>query len=281
MRRWVVVAAAGAMLAGESAGAAPAPVTLVASAPGYPGTTAEAQPSMDAFAAAVAAAAGWPKGEVAAVYEETEQGGIERLRRPGAAVALVPTPFLVKHARDLKLTPRLQVEEKSNGLAQAWSLVARKGRVGAPGALAGFTLLSTAGYAPAFVRGALAGWGRLPDDVRITASSQVLSGLRRAAAGEDVVLLLDGPQAAALKTLPLAGDLEVVARSEPLPVAFTCTVGTRLAQARWAALSRALEALPAIPAGAAALEGIRMTRFVPADAAALASVRRLEGGPSR
>ncbi len=34
------------------------PVTFVAVAPGYPGTTAEAQGAMDAFAAALAARAG-------------------------------------------------------------------------------------------------------------------------------------------------------------------------------------------------------------------------------
>ena len=38
------------------------PVVFVAVAPGYPGTTAEAQASMDAFAAALAAQAGLPLG---------------------------------------------------------------------------------------------------------------------------------------------------------------------------------------------------------------------------
>ena len=261
---------------GRVSAASPAPVTIVACAPGYPGTTAEAQPSMDAFATATAEAAGWPKGEVAASYQETEQGGLARLEKPDAAVALVPLPFLAQHGRALALEPRLQVEEKANGLTQVWSLVAKKGRIGGPAALAGFTVASIAGYAPAFVRTALAGWGRLPETARVVQSAQVLSTLRKAAAGEDVAVLLDASQAAALPSLPFAQDLEVVARSEALPVAFVCTVGKRLAPARWKALAVGMEKLAVMPAGAAALEGIRMVRFVTADPAALAAAKRFE-----
>lgn len=264
--------------AGRAGAAVPAPVTIVACAPGYPGTSAEAQPSMDAFAAAAAEAAGWPKGELAASYQESEQGGLARLQKPDAAVALVPLPFLARHGRSLGLEPRLQVEEKANGLTQVWSLVAKKGRVGAPAALGSFTVASIAGYAPGFVRAGLAGWGQLPESTRIVQSAQVLSSLRKAVAGEDVAVLLDASQAAALPSLPFAQDLEVVARTEPLPVAFVCTVGKRLPPARWKALAGGLEKLAGTPSGAAALEQIRMVRFVPADPAALATVSRLEGG---
>jgi hypothetical protein len=261
--------------------AAPAtPVALVACAPGYPGTTAEAQPSMDAFAAAVADAARWPRRELTANYQETEKGGLARLARPDAAVALVPLPFLAQHGAALELEPRLQVEEKGNGLSQRWTLVARRGKIGSAAALAGVQLLSIAGYAPAFVRAALAPWGELPESTRIVQSSLVLSALRKAAAGEPVAVLLDGQQAAALGSLPFAADLEVVARSEPLPVAFVATVGRRLPAARWRQLEAALERLPSTPGGAAALEGIRMVRFA-ADPAALEVARRFAAGQGR
>ena len=73
-----------------------------------------------------------------------------------------------------------------------------------PASLAGFELMSLAGYAPRFVRGpALGSWGKLPGDVKIVFSGAVLSGLRKAAAGEKVALLLDRAQTAALPTLPL------------------------------------------------------------------------------
>ncbi len=49
---------------------------IVICAPGYPGSTAEAQPAMDGLAAAITAAAGWDDGAVQAVYFETEEGGL-------------------------------------------------------------------------------------------------------------------------------------------------------------------------------------------------------------
>jgi hypothetical protein len=275
--RCAVVAAASILALSSSALAAAPRVTFVVCAPGYPGTSEEAQASMDAFASALASAAGWPKGSVVAVYEPTEKGGLDRLRTAEASVTLAPTPFLVKHGKALDLAPHLQVQQRGGGLTEVWTLVAKKGRVTSPAALAGFTIASIAGYAPEFVRGALAEWGPIPESVRIVQSNQVLSSLRKVAAGEELAVLLDGAQSAALESLPFAGDLEVVVRSQPLPSAFVCTVDRKLPAPRWKALEGALVKLGATTQGAAALEGIRIVRFVPADPGALAAVRRPAG----
>jgi hypothetical protein len=171
---------------------------------------------------------------------------------------------------------------QGGGPSERWSLVARKGKVGSPAALDGFTILSSAGFAPAFVRGtALGGWGKLPASVRVEFSAAVLSALRRAAAGEPVAVLLDGAQSAALAGLPFAADLEVVARSPELPAGVVAAVGRRLPAARWTRLTAALRELQADPAGAEALAGIRMSRFVPLDAAALDAARRAYAGAAR
>lgn len=267
-----------AALAALPARGADAPVTLVACAPGYPGTTAEAQASMDAFAAALAKATGWAPGQVVASYAPTEKEGLSRL--PEAAVALVALPFFVKHAAALHLTAHLVVEQKGLGPTETWTLVAKKGRVQKPADLAGLTVVSIAGYAPAFVREVLGPPWRLPETAPVTESSQVLSALRRAVKGEEVAVLLDGAQGNALPSLPFAAELDVVARSAPLPAALVTTVGGRLAPARWATLEKALLALPKEPAGAAALDGIRMVGFTAADKATLQAVRAL-GGPGR
>ena len=142
------------------------------------------------------------------------------------------------------------------------------------------TVISIAGYAPGFVRGVLGAAWRLPESTKVTESAQVLSALRRVVKGEDVAVLLDGAQGNALPTLPFAAELDVLARSDPLPAALVTTVGGRPGAPRWATLEKALLALPGDPAGAAALEGIRMVRFTPADAAALQAVRALVG-PAR
>jgi hypothetical protein len=254
--------------------AAVGPVTLVVCAPGYPGSTVEAQPAMNAFAAAAARAAGWEPGELEAVYYETEQGALERLTKPAAALLLVPLPFFLQHRAAYALEPQLEAVEHGGEAAEPWTLVASADAVKRPADLAGFELVSLAGYVPRFVRGpALGSWGELPPTVRITFSGAVLSSLRRAAAGEKVALLLDRAQAAALPTLPFAAKLAVVTRSAPLPVLVLCVVGGRLPADRVKALIAALRTLGATQPGAEALAGIRLTGFVPADMAALARAR--------
>jgi hypothetical protein len=277
-------AAAGLALALGGAGAlAAGPAsTLVFCAPGSPGTTEEAQGAMDAFAAAAAARAGLPSGALAATYAASEEAGLARLRARDAAVAFVSLPFFLKHEKALGLHAELAAVLQEGAAGERWSLVARKGRVSAPSALDGFTLVSTAGYAPAFVRGvALRAFGKLPASVKIVPSPGVLSSLRRAAAGEPVALLLDGAQGAALPTLPFAADLEVVARSPELPAGVVARVDGRVPAAQWEKLSGALRGLSEQPAGAQALAGIRMTRFAPLDATALAAARRAYAEASR
>lgn len=277
-----IVAAVAAALALAAARADAPRDTIVVCAPGSPGTTEEAQGAMDAFAAAVGARARFPAGALAAIYAASEGAGVARLRAPGASIALLSLPFFLKHEKALALRAELEPVVQGGEASERWALVARRGRVATPAALDGFTILSTAGYAPGFVRGpALGGWGKLPAAVRIEQSAAVLSALRRAAGGEPVAVLLDGAQAAALPTLPFAPELEVIARSPPLPAGIVAAVGRRLPAARWASIAAALRELPADPAGAAALSGIRMSRFVALDAKALAAARRAYAEASR
>lgn len=274
--------AALALAARTAAAAPPAPHLLVVCSPGSPGTTAEAQPTMDALALAIAARAGLPPSSLAAVYEASEAGGLARLHAREAALALLSLPFYLAHERELALAARLEPVPKGRGATERWALVARKGRVASPASLDGFTLASTAGYAPAFVRGpALGAWGPLPKSVKIVQSAAVLSSLRRAAAGEPVAVLLDGAQEAALPSLPFAAELEVVTRSPPLPGGVLARVDARLPEKTWRAVEAALQALPSEPAGAAVLETMQVARFAPIDEQALARARQAYAGAAR
>jgi hypothetical protein len=254
----LVVAAVGA--------STPSGVTMVVCAPGYPGSTDEAQAAMDGLAVAVASAAGWSRNELSAVYFETEAGGVERLAQPDAAVALVTLPFFLEHRRELELDPRAYAVPAGRSAVEAWSLVAGAGKIEAPADLDGWQLVSLAGHSPRFVRGpALGGWGELPGTLSITFSGAVLSALRKAARGETVALLLDAHQADALERLPFADQLEVVHRSEPLPVSVLCTVGDRLPPDRVDELMAAVVSLDHRPDAAQDLAGVRVDRFVVAD----------------
>jgi hypothetical protein len=257
------------------------PIALVVCGPGYPGTTAEAQGAMDSLASALAQTAHWPAGSLSAIYFPGEAEGLARLDQPSAAIALVPVPFFLAHREKLGLKARLSVQMASVGLTEQWTLVAKKGRVKKPADLATMTVSSIGGYAPSFVRGALGAWGRIPDTTKIQMSTQVLSVLRKAATGPDMAVLLDGAQAASLATLPFAKDLEVIARSLPMPTALVTTVGTRAAEKRWAETEKALLAMSSDPKGIAALGTIRMVRFAPLDASALAAAMAAGSGPSK
>jgi hypothetical protein len=244
-----------------------AAITLVVCAPGYPGSTAEAQPAMDTLAGAMARAAHFPEGSIAAVYDETEAGGLKRLAGKDAALLLAPLPFFLAHEQELHLAARLAAAPQGGELLERWTLVAGKDH---PPSLQGYAVFSSAGYAKRFVRAAAPG---LPAQVEIEPTSAVLTALRRAANGEKVAVLLDGTQAASMGTLPFAASLAVVGTSTPWPAAVVATVGKRMDEERWKELEAALLKLAEDRSARNALDGVRMAGFVPLDEQALAAAR--------
>ena len=237
--------------------------TLVFCAPGYPGGAGDAQPFLDQFAATASAAAGWPAGSLAAVYDPTESGGLAKLASPEAALAFVPYPFFVQHGAERHLIPLVQADMAGIGTTERWTLVAKTGSVTGQASLSGYTVLSVAGYAPDFVRRSILPTWPLAPDVVIEPTGQILSALRRAAAGDHVVALLDQTQAAALPTLPFAAQLTAVMQSNPLPIALVAVVDDRLTAARVRALRAALLTLGHSAAEADTLGQLHLKGFVP------------------
>jgi hypothetical protein len=234
--------------------------TLVFCAPGYPGVAADAQPYVDRFAVAAVTAAGWPPGSLSAVYDPTQKGGLAKLESPDAVLTFVPYPFYVEYAAQLDLKPIAQADVSGPGTKEKWTLVAKSGGVASTGSLGGYTIVSVAGYAPEFVlRSALSG---VPSGVTVEPVGQILSALRRVAAGDHIVALLDQTQAAALPTLPFANDLKVVVQSADLPVAIIAVVGNRLPQARAKSFQAGLLKIGQDPGAADTLESLRLKGFV-------------------
>jgi len=152
--------------------------------------------------------------------------------------------------------------------------VAKKGRVSSAASLSGFNLVSLAAYNPEFIRNvALGKWGKLPADVTFTATGQILSALRKAANGENIVALLDAAQAASLNSLPFAAELEVVATSPRVPGILVCTVGASVGQTATKQFVNGILRMNDTPEGLSALEAVRMAKFVPLDAKALNTAR--------
>jgi hypothetical protein len=236
--------------------------TIVFCAPGYPGNTASAQPAMDAFSRAVETAAGWPAGKLGAVYHESEGGGVERLLKPDAVLAVTTLPFFLQDGDKIALKPRLAAQ-RNGSPSEHWSLIAQKGRVGAATDLDGWELTGPAGYAPDFVRTLLRSWGTIPSSTKITFSPAPLGALRRAIDGENLAVLMEPEQTQALfPKHPFAKDLDIVVGSKPVPGSVVCTVGNRLSEADAAKLLDALAHLHSSPLGAEALKTLRIEKFV-------------------
>lgn len=256
---------------------APADYTLVVCSPGSPGTTEDARARMDAFAAAVSSRGGT---RIAAVYEPGEDACVEQLG--AVALGLVSLPFFLAHEQELGLVPRLQVVARGRPALDRWALVGPRGRIARPGALAGYTIVSSAAYAPAFIRGVVLGeFGAVPADVKLEQSSAVLSALRRAANGEPVAVVLDGTQLAQLGSLPFAPRLQVIAQSPPVPAGLVVMVGARVSAGTWSGIERALIGLASDRASTPVLGALEVARFEPVDAGALARARRAFAGAQR
>jgi hypothetical protein len=98
--------------------------------------------------------------------------------------------------------------------------------------------------------------------VKIEATGQILSALRRVASGEPVVALLDQTQAASLATLPFAAQLKSLMQSPPLPVALIAVVDARVPAPRAKAVQTALTKMNAAAGGADTLASLRLKGFV-------------------
>ena len=252
--------------------AAPAKLTIAVCSPGAVGTQADAQPALDAFAGAASTKAGVP---LAAVFDDTEAGGVARLK--DAAIGLVSLPFYLAHEKELSLHARLNVVQQGRPELDRWTLVAKKGRVPNAAALGDLTIFSNAAFAPAFIRGSvLGGFGAVPASTKLVQSSSVLTALRKAANGEPVAVVLDGAQQASLASLPYAAQLEVVATSPAMPAGVIATVDARVPPQAWTSIEKGLRALPPDQ-----LAGVRLDKFVSLDDKALDAARKAFDGAAR
>jgi ABC-type phosphate/phosphonate transport system substrate-binding protein len=272
MRSFVKAAVITAFAAASVVAVAGAPdkLLLVVCSPGSPGTTDEAQPRMDALASTLSTHTATA---ITAIYEPTEAAGVKRIGT--AQLALVSLPFFLAHEKDLGLHARMVAVQEGRPALESWTLVAQAGRIQRADQLAGFTIASTAAFAPGFVRGiAQSRLGTLPKEMNFEQTTAVLSALRRAANGERVAVLLDGPQSAALASLPFASKLEVVARSPAWPAGIVATVDARISAQTWTPIEAALRDLAADRSGRTVLAAMQLAKFVPLDDKALATARQ-------
>jgi len=258
-------------LGGLAHGASPS--TLVACAPGFPGSTEEAQLTMNDLAALVReGVAAYPA--LAAVYHPQLEPGLDRLKLEDAVAAIVPLPLYLTYREELGLEP-IALMVNNSGPRSRYSLVAAKGAALEPAALSGWTLAGIAGYAPEFVRGiALSQWGVVSGEAEIQFTKRPLSVLRRAARGESVAALLDAEQTDAMSSLPFADQLEIVTQSPELFAGFACNVRGRMDAQAAEALAQGFLALDRTEEGVGLLKTMGLKRFEPVPEEELAALEQ-------
>ena len=251
------------------------PVTLVTCAPGYPGSTEQAQPTMDDFSAHAARVSGWGEASLAAVYFNDLEEGLARIEQSDVALVMVPLPLYLEFGDRLDLRPLLEAVMAENP-PKTWTLVTGKGKVAGPASLDGWEITGRGGFSTTFVRNvALEGWGALPETAEVTFSSRTVSALRKASRGEEVAVLLDGEQSAALDDLPFAAELDRVYESGQFPPSLLCVVGDRLATDKVDELTEGLIGMSGKKAGRETLSQLRMSGFKPVDHAEIERIREL------
>lgn len=275
-------ALSGPLSAATALAAEPPPYRLVAAAPGYPGNTAGAQPTMDLLAEQIAAAAGLAPGDVVAEYHPAEQEGIERIAAQGTSLALMPFALFLKYERSLGLRALAQAVGRDGSGLERWSLVAPAGRIARPEDLSGWEIVGVPGYSEPFVRGPLlGGWGALPADARVVFTDRVLGALRRIASGDPIAVLLDAEQSDALSSLPGADAYEIVYTAPPLPVAVVAVVADRLTEEEADRLRGGFLALSEQEARGELFATLRLRGFEPVDTQALEAARTALTGLDR
>ena len=115
----------------------------------------------------------------------------------------------------------------------------------------------------------------MPDTAEVTFSTRTVSALRKASRGEQVAVLLDGEQNAALEGLPFASDLDRVFESERLPFSLLCVVKDRLAPEKINELTAGLTRMSGKKKGREILDELRLTGFEPVDDAEIERIREL------
>ena len=237
---------------------------LVFCAPGYPGTSADAQPLVGEFAATLAAAAGWPAGSLTAVYDASDTSDLARLAAPEAGLAFVPYPFYVQHGAQLHMVPLAQAVVPPAGCSSAglWCCTRamrrrrrdwRVSRSSAPQAMrrtSSATLLHNLGALPA---------DHHYHCHRPGAFGAAPRGQRRAGRGA----ARPGADQMPSPVCRSPRILQASRPSAPVPVALIVVVDGRIPKARAQELSRALLHLSGTPPGAATLSRLKLNGFVP------------------
>ncbi len=225
--------------------------------PGGPGSTADAQPVVDAFLKALAGQAGW--GSASGTY--TNDLAQCQSGAGGAGVVVLPLDLYLQQHTAWRLTPVATLTNKET--ASRYHVVTKKGTT--LDALKGKPVSTAIPASDAFLsRVGFDGKLDVSKDIALSRVRTALKALKDLDKGVVSAVLLDDVQQKALAGLPFAASLETVLSGAALPGAIVASVGAvqGLGPALTGLCSKATKVC----------DDMRITGFQPIDAAALAAL---------
>ena len=224
--------------------------------PGFPGTSAQAQPYIDKMLRHIEGELGWPAGSMEGRYLSDAADGVAALESDAPGLALVdPSVYAGEHrARGMKVIAKVEVDGRG---AQTYSVIVREGGPGAVAELAGKRISGAVTHDPRYVANVILDGKVAPGDLELDVEARPLRSLRAVVRGKADAAIVDQSVVEHLPELPFAAQAEVLHTAEPVPAPAVVVMGAGAKNA--GAIRGALVGLCGRPDGAELCKTLTLT----------------------
>lgn len=239
---------AGSALAGER--------DMLMVLPGFPGTSAQAQPYIEKMLRHLEGRLGWPAGSMTGRYLPDGVQGAKELESAAPGLALVdPSVYAGRHAAlGMKVIAKVEVGGRGE---EVYSVVVRKGGPASLGDLKGKAVAGAVVHDPKYVANVIMGGALAAGDLRCVPEKRPLKALRDVARGAVDAAVVDRSVIEHLAELDFAAELEVLHASKPVPAPAVVVMGAGLPHA--SAIAGVLVGLCGRPDGAELCKTLTLT----------------------
>ncbi len=198
--------------------------------PGFPGTSAQAQPYIEKMLRHLETKLGWPASSMTGRYLPDGVQGTKELKSSSPGLALVdPSVYAGQHkALGMKVIAKVEVDGRGE---ETYSVVVRKGGVASLADLAGKGVAGSVVHDPVFVANVVMDGALAAGDIRCVPEKRPLKALRDVARGNVDAAIVDRSVVEHMAELDFAGELAVLHTSKPVPAPAVVVMGAGIPHA--------------------------------------------------
>jgi hypothetical protein len=219
---------------------------MVLCMPGFPGTTAQAQPFVDKMLRHLESKMGFDKQSLSGVYLPDGNQGVARLEKDKPGLALVgPSVYAGQHSVfGMKVIAKVEVNGRGD---EVYSVVTRKDGPGTLKALAGKKVSGVVVHDEKYVYNVLLDKAIDPGGLTLVSQKRPLKSLRDVASGKADAAIIDQAVKQHMGDLDIAADLRIIHTAQPVPAPAVVVMGQGAKQAK--AFKKALVGMCRTPDG--------------------------------